>query len=105
MEHVLTRDALIAAIDAGSQPKYVFFWGHTRPADGIVGATCMSQWYPAPFEVDGVRYATAEHYMMAGKARVFDDRDMLGQILDSQTALSKPRTLRPRALASAGLFA
>jgi ribA/ribD-fused uncharacterized protein len=31
--------------------------------------------------VDGVRYPTAEHFMMAGKARVFEDRRVLEQIL------------------------
>ena len=31
--------------------------------------------------VDGVRYATAEHWMMAGKARLFDDADALAKVL------------------------
>jgi len=30
----------------------------------------FSQWYPAPFELYGERYATAEHYMMAKKPRL-----------------------------------
>ena len=41
-----------------------FFWGRKHP---------LSQWHPAPFTVDNIRYATAEHYMMAKKALLFDD--------------------------------
>jgi len=71
--HILSlmrnRAALIAAVAAGQRPKYLFFWGHTGGPDS---KACLSQWYPAPFEVDGVRYATAEHWMMVGKARLFE---------------------------------
>jgi len=58
---------------AGSLPETLLFWGHRPPRGGGVGKSCLSQWYPAPFTVDGVRYATAEHFMMAGKARLFGD--------------------------------
>lgn len=43
--------------------------------------TCLSQWYPSPFIIDGVHYATAEHYMMAEKARLFNDEEVLEKIL------------------------
>lgn len=61
--------------------KYLFFWGHTPRRAGVVGAECLSQWYPAPFEVDGVRFATAEHFMMWGKARLFGDDRAAEKIL------------------------
>lgn len=61
--------------------KYLFFWGHTPKHAGTVGAECLSQWYPAPFEVGGVRFETAEHYMMWGKARLFDDEKAAARIL------------------------
>lgn len=61
--------------DAGKRVKYVAFWGHRPRPDGTLGASCFSQWWPAPFTVDGVRYATAEHWMMAGKARLFGDAE------------------------------
>jgi len=82
-ELILSREALIAAGDAGQTFKYVFFWGHTERDLDVVSAACLSQWYPSPFEADGVRYATAEHYMMAGKARLFGDDEMLEQILSA----------------------
>lgn len=71
---------LIAAIENGLQPKYLFFWGHTAGKGGQVGKECLSQWYAAAFEVDGVRYATAEHYMMAEKARLFGDEGVRERI-------------------------
>lgn len=67
--------------DAGGQVKYLFFWGHQPQPDGSIGAGCLSQWWPAPFIVDGIRYATAEHYMMIGKARLFGDEKIVTQML------------------------
>ncbi|MGW6600265.1 NADAR family protein [Streptomyces sp. NPDC055036] len=55
--------------------KYLLFWGHAARRDGTLGASCLSQWWPSPFTVDGVEYATAEHWMMAGKARLFGDEE------------------------------
>ncbi|WP_435177852.1 NADAR family protein [Actinacidiphila sp. bgisy145] len=66
---------LAALVAAGTRVKYLHFWGHRPQRDGSVGAGCLSQWWPAPFTVDGVTYATAEHWMMAGKARLFGDED------------------------------
>ncbi|MFH9009802.1 NADAR family protein [Streptomyces sp. NPDC017943] len=70
-----SQDALIRAVAAGAQVKYLLFWGHRPRPDGRVGPSCLSQWWPAPFTVDGVEYATAEHWMMAAKARLFGDED------------------------------
>ena len=79
-------DSLRAAIRGGNQPKYLFFWGHTAPsADAEPGKWCFSQWWPSPFTVDGVRYPTAEHYMMAEKARLFGDPDAEARILQAKT--------------------
>lgn len=72
---------LCAAIDAGRRVKYVFFWGHTPADRGSVGKECLSQWYPAELTVDGARYATAEHFMMASKARLFGDTETEARVL------------------------
>lgn len=57
---------------AHEQPlRYLYFWGHTQHGQATTKA-CFSQWYPAAFTVDGVTYPTAEHWMMVGKARLFD---------------------------------
>ncbi|WP_433116878.1 NADAR family protein [Micromonospora sp. CA-246542] len=72
---------LRAHVAEGGRPKYLFFWGHRPQADGSIGPGCLSQWWPAPFTVDGERYLTAEHYMMVGKARLFGDEAIAAQIL------------------------
>ncbi|MDT0268044.1 NADAR family protein [Streptomyces sp. DSM 44915] len=66
---------------AGRRLKYLCFWGH-RPGRGDgPGPWCLSQWWPAPFTIEGVRYATAEHYMMVSKARLFEDHAAVPRIL------------------------
>ncbi|WP_221353999.1 NADAR family protein [Streptomyces beigongshangae] len=68
-----SRTALVSAVRAGTKVKYLYFWGHRARADGRIGASCLSQWWPSPFTADGVGYRTAEHWMMAHKARLFGD--------------------------------
>ncbi|WP_328932385.1 MULTISPECIES: NADAR family protein [unclassified Streptomyces] len=79
-----SQEALIREVRAGARVKYLHFWGHRPRADGRVGASCLSQWWPSPFTVDGVTYATAEHWMMAGKARLFGDGDALARVLGAR---------------------
>lgn len=74
---------LRSAWAAGARPDFAFFWGHTPPEDGSINATCFSQWYVSPFTVDGRLYPTAEHWMMAGKARLFDDDAAFERIFES----------------------
>lgn len=79
------RESLEAAVAAGAQPKYIFFWGHRPQKDGTIGKSCFSQWWPSAFEIEGVRYASAEHYMMAEKARLFKDEASCQAILQAAT--------------------
>lgn len=76
-----SQDALVRAVRAGARVKYLHFWGHRPRPDGRVGASCLSQWWPSPFVVDGMAYATAEHWMMAGKARLFEDAEAERRVL------------------------
>jgi ribA/ribD-fused uncharacterized protein len=78
---VSTIAGLSDVIARGGRVKFLFFWGHRPEPDGRVGAGCLSQWWPSPFTVDGLQYATAEHYMMWRKAMLFGDRDTGAQIL------------------------
>ena len=50
-------------------------------AVGKWGSGCLSQWWPSPFVVDDVRFATAEHYMMWRKAMLFGDEEVASQVL------------------------
>lgn len=68
-------EALTQQVSRGDRVKWLHFWGHRPHPDGRLSASCLSQWWPAPFVVDGVSYATAEHWMMAAKARLFEDAE------------------------------
>lgn len=80
-----SREQLVAAIRAGGHPKWLMFWGHRPVKDGAVDASCLSQWWPASFVVDATTYGSAEHWMMAGKARLFGDEQTREQILAART--------------------
>ncbi|MEV5959016.1 NADAR family protein [Streptomyces sp. NPDC051987] len=77
-------EALTRAVQAGAGIRYLHFWGHRPRPDGRISASCLSQWWPSPFVVDGVEYATAEHWMMAGKARLFRDAEAERAVLAAQ---------------------
>ncbi|MEV0450605.1 NADAR family protein [Streptomyces sp. NPDC050600] len=76
---------LIGQVRRGEKVKWLHFWGHRPRPDGTLSASCLSQWWPSPFVVDDVRYATAEHWMMAEKARLFGDREAEATILSART--------------------
>ncbi|MEL6846399.1 MAG: NADAR family protein [Bacteroidota bacterium] len=69
----------------GEDIAYLFFWGHTPPKDGSTNKSCLSQWFASTFVKDGYSYATAEHWMMAEKARLFNDEATLEEILQAMT--------------------
>ena len=80
-------DDVIALTASGQRVKYLFFWGHRPQRDGSVGSGCLSQWWPSAFTVEGVPFASAEHYMMWRKALLFDDDEAAQKIV----AASHPR--------------
>jgi ribA/ribD-fused uncharacterized protein len=72
---------LRTAVAAGKLYKYLFFWGNTSYPGAPLGKECLSQWYAAPFTINGLLYRTAEHWMMAEKARLFGDEATRAAIL------------------------
>ena len=76
---------LTDTFENGTAIDFLFFWGHTNKFNEAAGKFCFSQWYPAPFTVDGVEYKTAEHWMMAQKALLFDDEKSFDKIIASKT--------------------
>ncbi|MFI0896205.1 NADAR family protein [Streptomyces sp. NPDC020983] len=94
---VRSVDELLAYAAGGARVKYLHFWGHRPQRGGGVGPGCLSQWWPAPFTVGGARYATAEHWMMAGKARLFGDQEAEHRVLAAASpgaAKAAGRTVR-----------
>lgn len=80
-----SREELAGVVAAGGRVKWLMFWGHRAEADGSLGKGVFSQWWPSRFTMDGVAYATAEHWMMAGKARLFGDEAAVPGILAART--------------------
>jgi ribA/ribD-fused uncharacterized protein len=92
-----SRAHLAALIRAGAQPHWLMFWGHRPHRTGTVDASCLSQWYPAPLRIGATLYPTAEHFMMASKARLFGDDAALARIMAAATpnqAKAAGRTIR-----------
>ncbi|HEY9007703.1 MAG TPA: NADAR family protein [Ohtaekwangia sp.] len=69
--------------DSGESIEYIFFWGHAAKHGESIGKFIFSQWYPSAFIVDGITYKTAEHWMMAQKASLFDEPDIFNKIIAS----------------------
>ncbi|CAM3849957.1 Swarming motility protein YbiA [Vibrio aerogenes CECT 7868] len=79
---IKNNDELKQWIAKGGRPKFIFFWGHQKAKSGV-SKSCFSQWYSAPFEENGIRFKTAEHYMMYHKAMLFGCPDIGEQIIAS----------------------
>ncbi len=81
--NLLTREKLVQLIKQGESFEYILFWGGSKssPPD----KSCLSQWYKSPFTVKNIQYPTAEHWMMAEKARLFNDQETLRKILDASS--------------------
>lgn len=67
------------------ESKFLFFWGHQPNKDGKITKTCFSQWWLSPFKAEKITYKTAEHWMMAKKAELFEDQEILEKILKADS--------------------
>lgn len=63
---------LKSRIQAGEKFDLEFFWKGP-----------FSQWAKQGFTADGIHYKTAEHWMMAEKARIFGDEETRKKIIES----------------------
>lgn len=62
--------------------EFLFFWGHQS---NEITKSCLSQWWASDFCVGDNKYWCMEQYMMAEKARLFSDKKILEQILNSNS--------------------
>lgn len=67
------------------QLKYIFFWGHHPSKNGLITKSCFSQWWIADFSVQTTTYCCMEQYMMAEKARLFEDKETEIKIINSKS--------------------
>jgi len=80
-----TREELVEHLSRGGTADYLFFWGHAPKKADVVDGSCLSQWFPCSFVIDLQTYASAEHYMMAEKARLFRDEEALARVVAART--------------------
>lgn len=73
------------SIENGNDYKYLFFWGHQPSIAGHITSLCFSQWWRSPFTINNVIFNTAEHWMMAQKAILFNDEIAYRKIIQSKT--------------------
>jgi ribA/ribD-fused uncharacterized protein len=78
-------EKLIENQSEGNRNKFLFFWGHQPLKDGSITKTCFSQWWLSAFTVAEITYPTAEHWMMAKKALLFEDDKVLEKILQAKS--------------------
>lgn len=61
--------------------KFIYFWGNENKYNEDVGKFCFSQWFESHFIVDNITYKTSEHWMMAQKAKLFNDQVTFTKII------------------------
>lgn len=71
--------------ESGKKIKFIFFWGLQPSKDGSISSSCLSQWWISNFVIENIQYPSAEHFMMAEKARLFSDEEVLDKILNSNS--------------------
>ena len=71
-------------MEVDKKEKYIFFWSHNEKKEGEVTNKCLSQWYNCIFEIDGIKYYTAEQYMMSQKALTFNDIEINSKIMEEK---------------------
>lgn len=65
----------------GEAIELCLFWGHQPAKDGRITESCLSQWWMTDFRSEDHVYCCMEQYMMASKAELFGDEEILKQIL------------------------
>jgi ribA/ribD-fused uncharacterized protein len=67
-------------MDENDTNEFLFFW---KPNNEVVNESCLGQWQLSKFIVEIDEYICAEQYMMAEKARLFEDEEVRNLIMKS----------------------
>lgn len=62
----------------------VYFWKPKLKNYGVLDAACCCQWWLSKFTFEGVEFRSAEHAMMYGKAKMFNDPQAMAAILEER---------------------
>ena len=80
-EQQYSREKSIAEYNKNGELEFVFFG---QPENGVINESCLGQWYLTKF-FDGVdEYCCTEQYMMAEKARLFEDDEICTAIIETK---------------------
>lgn len=66
-------------MSVNNESSIILFYGHT-PGKPFA---CFSNWYPAEFEKDGIRFSNTEQYMMYRKALLMGDDEIAKEVLST----------------------
>jgi ribA/ribD-fused uncharacterized protein len=77
---IRTRAQLLDYVNRGNEVEYVLFWG-PQESGSTISKSCFSQWYDSAFEDNGIKFPTAEHYVMYQKAKLFGDHEACEKVL------------------------
>ena len=79
----------IKNIDKLNSTNSIYFY---KPNTTTINKSCLSQWQPSRFKIENDIYLSAEQYMMAEKARIFQD-DIIRQKIMSTNNQNTIRSL------------
>ncbi|MBC2579123.1 NADAR family protein [Clostridium sp. DJ247] len=82
-EMILSINNLKEDYKNGKNLEYQFFSGYQPSKDGSITKSCLSQWWKSDIRIDSNSYSCMEQYMMAEKARLFNDDEALAKIMKS----------------------
>ena len=71
--------------DSGAQPEFFFFAASPAGTREMSLRSVLTQWYPSAFSVQGDQYASAAHWMMVQKAKLFGDHAAATELLEMQS--------------------
>ena len=71
--------------ESGERQKFLYFWSNKNRGLKDIGSFVLSQWFESDFTDGNIVYRTAEHWMMAEKARLFNDALTLDKILSANS--------------------
>lgn len=98
-----TVEKIKKSYDRRDNLDFLYFFGHKLEATGLITNSCFSQWWynhnqyifdksmrtnPNKFQFEnskGIKFRSAEHYMMYEKANLFYDEVIAKNIIDSLT--------------------
>lgn len=76
---------LFQQISSGEPLSFLFFQDEKKKKNNKITKSCLSQLWESKFQEDGITYQTAVQWMMAEKARLFEDEKSLEAIINSDT--------------------